>query len=102
LIGLSKSGTQAVSQQRLRNARLAAQVANLQAQAASNQYNASATVPRGATLDVLNPATGATSDRNAIAERYGLIGALGGLVIGIVLVTLFGRLRERARRRTFA
>jgi capsular polysaccharide biosynthesis protein len=84
-----------VSAKRLRDAKVAAQVAQLQANALGAQYSSSSTMSRGAIIQVLNPASSASSDRRSIAERYGVIGAAAGIVLGAALALLVANLRRR-------
>ncbi len=84
-----------VSATRRRDAKVAAQVAQLQANALGQQYTNSSTMSRGATIQVLNPATAATSDRQTITERYGVIGVAAGLVLGAALALLVANIRRR-------
>ncbi len=44
-------------------------------------------------LSILTPAVTATSDRSTYVQRFIVIGAAGGLVIGVLLALLFGRPR---------
>ena len=76
-------------------AKLAAQVAQLQAQALATQYTSANTMSKGAIIDVLNPATSATSNRKSITERYALIGAAAGVVMGAALALLVYSARRR-------
>jgi hypothetical protein len=46
-------------------------------------------------IQVLNPAAVAASDRNAITERYGVIGAAAGLLLGAALALLVANLRRK-------
>jgi capsular polysaccharide biosynthesis protein len=85
-----------VSSQRRQDAHVASQVAQLQANALSAQYTAGgATTKTGASIQVLNPASAATSDRRSIAERYGVIGAAAGIVLGAALALMVANLRRR-------
>lgn len=84
-----------VSRARLEAAKLDAEVARLQADALASQYTSSSTSIRGAIIQVLNPATSASSDRNSITERYALIGAAAGVVLGAALALLVANLRRR-------
>jgi capsular polysaccharide biosynthesis protein len=84
-----------VSSARRQEAKLAAQVAQLQANALSAQYTNGSTMSRGAIIQVLQPATSASSDRRSITERYGIIGAAAGLVLGAALALLVANLRRR-------
>jgi capsular polysaccharide biosynthesis protein len=85
-----------VSTNRLQEAHLAAQVAQLKANALAAQYsNGSTTTKTGAAIQVLNPASAATSDRRTIAERYGVIGAAAGIVLGAALALMVANLRRR-------
>ena len=51
------------------------------------------------TLQVLALAIDSTSDRTAIIERAAFAGAVGGLVVGVLLATAFQALGNRRRRR---
>jgi hypothetical protein len=84
-----------VSSARRAQAKLAAQVAQLQANTLAAQYSNGSTMSRGAIIQVLNPASSATSDRRTITERYGVIGAAAGLVLGAALALLVANLRRR-------
>ena len=84
-----------VSGERRREAKVAAQVAQLQANALAQQFTNGSTSSRGAIIQVLNPAAAATSDRNSITERYGVIGAAAGLLLGAALVLLVANLRRK-------
>jgi hypothetical protein len=84
-----------VSQARLRDAKLASQVAQLKANALSSQYTNSSTISRGAIIQVLNPAASASSDKRSIAERYGIIGAAAGVVLGAAVALMVANLRRR-------
>ncbi len=94
------SGTGGVSLARVQGAKLDAQVAQLQAQALGTQYTNASTMSHGAIIDVLNPATSATSNRQSITERYALVGLAAGLVMGAALALLVYTIRRpRADRR---
>ena len=80
-------------------AKLAAQVAQIQAQALATQYTTANAMSKGAIIDVLNPATSATSNRSSITERYALIGATAGVVMGAALALLVYNLRRRGSDR---
>jgi capsular polysaccharide biosynthesis protein len=95
LSGKNSVSPGSVSAARLRAAKVAAQVAQLQANALANQYTNGSTMSRGAIIQVLNPASSATSDRHTIAERYGIIGAAAGVILGAALVLLVANLRRR-------
>ena len=84
-----------VSAERRREAKVAAQVAQLQASALAQRFTNGSTSSRGAIIQVLNPAAAATSDRNSITERYGVIGAAAGLLLGAALVLLVANLRRK-------
>ncbi len=79
----------------MQRARLAAQVAQLQAQALSTQYTNASTMSHGAIIEVLNPASSATSNRSSITERYALVGLAAGLVMGAALALLVYSIRRR-------
>jgi capsular polysaccharide biosynthesis protein len=95
LSGQNTVNPASVSPTRLRNAKVAAQVAQLQANALANQYTNSSTMSRGAIIQVLNPASSATSDRHSIAERYGIVGTAAGAILGAALALLVANLRRR-------
>jgi hypothetical protein len=96
LDGQNRALPGSVSAKRRQDAHLASQVAQLKANALAAQYSNGSTVTRtGATIQVLNPAAAATSDRRTIAERYGVIGAAAGLVLGAALALLVANLRRR-------
>jgi capsular polysaccharide biosynthesis protein len=92
----------AVSYQQVEHAAVNAQVAALQAQALAGQYTSAATSSRGAIIDVLNPATTATSDRRKITERYVLIGLAAGVVAGVALAALAAEIRRRIAARAWS
>ena len=79
-----------VSAERRREAKVAAQVAQLQASALAQQYTNGSTIePRGDHPGA-QPAALATSDRHSITERYGVIGAAAGLLLGAALALAGG------------
>jgi capsular polysaccharide biosynthesis protein len=82
-------------------ARVRSQVAALQAQVSANQYASLLSTGTAPTLDVLIDATGATTNnRTTNIEKYGVIGLVAGLVIGIALAALVSSLGARRRMRT--
>ncbi len=89
------SGSGNVSEPQVQRAKLAAQVAQLQAQALSTQYTNAATMSHGAIVEVLNPASSATSNRSSITERYALVGLAAGRVMGAALARLVYHNRRR-------
>ena len=91
----NSSGNGNINQRRLVNAKVAAQVAQVQAQALATQYTSSNTLSKGAIIDVLNPATSASSNRSSITERYALVGLAAGLVMGCALALLVYGARRR-------
>jgi capsular polysaccharide biosynthesis protein len=96
LDGQNRVNPGSVSGTRRREAKVAAQVAQLRASALAQQFTDGSTTSRtGAMIQVLNPAVAATSDRQSITERYGIIGAAAGLVLGAVLALLVANLRRR-------
>lgn len=87
----------------IQRAQLDQQVAQLQAQTLANLYTQASNTPRsGAIIQVLIPASSASSDRRSITERYGVIGALAGAIVGAMLALLVAKLRSRRGRRTTA
>jgi capsular polysaccharide biosynthesis protein len=95
LAGENSVSPGSVSSSRRAAAKLAAQVAQLQANSLAGQYTSGSTMSRGAIIQVLNPATSASSDRRSITERYGVIGAAAGIVLGAALALLVANLRRR-------
>jgi capsular polysaccharide biosynthesis protein len=84
-----------VSSSRRQAAKVAAQIAQLQANSLATQYSNGSTMSRGAIIQVLNPASSASSDRHSITERYAVIGAAAGIVLGAALALLVANLRRR-------
>ncbi len=79
----------------------AAQTAELQAQAIGNAYVNLGQTSVAPTLDVLNDPTGSgSSNRTSNIEKYAVVGAVAGLVIGMALAAMLGGFtaRRRARR----
>jgi hypothetical protein len=96
LDGKNRVNPGSVSAKLRQEAKVAAQVAQLQANALAAQYsNGSTTSRTGAAIQVLNPASAAASDRRTIAERYGVIGAAAGIVLGAALALMVANLRRR-------
>jgi uncharacterized protein involved in exopolysaccharide biosynthesis len=81
------------------NLKLDAQVAQLQAQSLAQQYTTLATNGHGTFIQVLNPASSATSDRNSVTERYGLVGLAAGVLMGLALAYFAGAIRHRRELR---
>ena len=98
LHGQNSSGAKTIPASQLMAAQLAAQTAELRAQAASERYTQSANQGVSTNLAVLNLARSATSDRASVTERYGIVGLIAGIVIGIALAFIVARLRFRAVR----
>jgi hypothetical protein len=105
LAGRHSAGLPGVTQADVTTAKVAGQTAALKAQALSNQYLAltqqGAPAPQ---LDVLvNPTAPTSTNRTKNIEKYGVVGAIAGLVIGIALAALAasaGNFRARRRTRT--
>lgn len=95
--------THHVSQAQVTAAKVAAQTAALQAQGLSNQYlnlSGSAVAP---SLQVLvNPTAETSTNRTTNMEKYGIIGAVAGLVIGIAFAGMTEGVASGRRRRTAA
>ena len=88
-----------VSQAQITAAKVAEQTAALQAQSLSNQYLSLSENGVAPTLDVLIAPTGSTStNRTTNMEKYGIVGAVGGLVIGVAFAALAGAVDTRRRR----
>ena len=83
------------------NAKVASQIASLQAEALANQYSSLVSNGTAPTLDVLINPTGATSNnRLSNVEKYAVVGGVAGIMIGISFVALIsgigaGRRRDR-------
>jgi capsular polysaccharide biosynthesis protein len=95
--------TNTVSQAQITAAKVAAQTAQLEAQALSGQYLNLAQGGVAPTLDVLIAPTGeTTTNRKTNMERFGIVGAVGGLVIGLAFASLAGAVDVRRARRAIA
>ena len=89
-----------VTSAQVAQARVASQTAQLQATALSNQYLNLASSGVAPSLDVLvNPTGTTTTNRTSNIEKYGIIGGVGGLVIGIALAGLASGIGSLRRRR---
>ncbi len=95
--------TPGVTKAKVNAAKLAAQVATLKAQALSGAYLNLSQNGSAPSLDVLNDPTSASkTDRRSTIEKYAVIGAVAGLVIGIAFAGLIGAIENRRRIRRFA
>jgi capsular polysaccharide biosynthesis protein len=100
LAGRLSVNTRGVTQAQVTRAKVAGQVAALHAQALSNQYLTLQQNGSAPQLDVLVDPTAPTStNRTSNIEKYGVIGAVAGLVIGIALAGLAGSVGNLRRRR---
>jgi uncharacterized protein involved in exopolysaccharide biosynthesis len=97
--GRLQHSTNAGSKTTARALKVEAQVAQLQAQTLAQQYTNLSTNGHGTFIQVLNPASSATSDRNSVTERYALVGLAAGLLMGVALAYLAGALRYRRELR---
>jgi hypothetical protein len=85
-----------VTQAQVTQAQVGAAAASLQAEALGNQYLSLAQNGTAPTLDVLiDPTATTTSNRTSNIERYAVVGAVGGLIIGIALAALVSRVGTR-------
>jgi hypothetical protein len=81
-------------------AKLAGQVASLKAQSLSGAYMNLAQNGGAPTLDVLiDPTSSSSSNRTSNIEKYGVIGGVAGLTIGLALAGLVTSLQTRRRSR---
>lgn len=89
-----------VTQAQVTRAQVASQVAQLQAQTLASAYQSLGQNGSAPQLDVLINPTGTTSNnRTANIEKYGIVGAVAGIVLGLALVALLGTLEARRRVR---
>jgi capsular polysaccharide biosynthesis protein len=99
LSGLLAAHLGGVSQAQVTRARVASQIAALQAQALSGQYLSLASSAVAPVLSVLISPNGSTTvNRTSNIEKYGVVGGIGGFVIGIALAGLVGSVGDRRRR----
>lgn len=99
LQGRYVAGVDGVTRAQVTRAKVAGQTAALKAQALSNQYLSLSTSGVAPVLDVLvNPTSATSTNRTSNIEKYAVIGAAGGLVIGLALAGLAGALAARRRR----
>lgn len=90
-----------VKQSDLTNAKVAAQTAQLKANALGSQYQNLSSSGVAPTLSVLVSPTGAVStNRTTNMEKYGVIGAVAGVVIGLAFAGLGEAIGPRRRRAT--
>jgi hypothetical protein len=93
----------AASRAKVTAAKLASQVASLKAQALSGAYLSLSQNGGAPALDVLsNPTVPSANNRHSNIEKYGVVGAVAGLAIGIAPAGLIGGLGSRRRARAYA
>jgi hypothetical protein len=81
-------------------AKVASQVAALKAQSLSGAYLNLGTNGSAPSLDVLQSPTSATSsNRKTNIEKYGIVGLVAGLAIGIAFAVLLGAMQAMPRAR---
>lgn len=91
-----------VTSAQVTRAKVASQVAQLQANSYSAAYQSLLQNSPAPSLQVLNTATTATSDRKSNVEKYGVVGLAAGVVLGVSLAALAGGLDAQRRRRRMA
>jgi hypothetical protein len=89
------SATTTITAAQVSAAKLRAQTAQLKAETAAQRYTTASAGGPSANLVVLFSARTATDDRMTVTERFGIVGAFAGLVIGIALAFMLARWRER-------
>jgi len=93
--GVGDADTQ---RERLIRAQTDQQTADLRKQSLQSLYvDQISTDTSTAGIQVLSPATAATSDRDAMQQKLIAVGALAGLVVGLAVAAMFGRRRPRRR-----
>jgi capsular polysaccharide biosynthesis protein len=81
-------------------AKVASQVAALKAQSLSGAYLNLGTNGSAPSLDVLqNPTSATSSNRKTNIEKYGIVGLVAGLAIGIAFAVLLGAMQAMPRAR---
>lgn len=98
LQALERSHPRSGTQSKILAVQVALQVATLRANTLAGEYSTFLQNGIGATVDVLQTATSASSDRRSMIERYGLIGLGAGLILAVALSTLIANLGGRRRR----
>lgn len=101
LQGELSAGLGGATQTDVTNAQVAAQTADLQAQAYGNAYTTLLQNGSAPVLDVFDRATSAASNRRSNIEKYAVVGVVAGIVLGLALAALVGGIEARREARRF-
>lgn len=97
LQGRLSAGVGHVTHAQVTRAKVAGQVAQLQANAYGSAYQSLLQNGPAPSLEVLSTAMTATSNRNSNVEKYGIVGLAAGVVVGVSLAGLAGGIEARRR-----